>query len=132
MSTLAKETDLKGLQGQSSNNDQYVWPVKSDLKNAIYAYKAYINNGSTEKVFDQAVNKLLYAHFKKNHEISSTEEVLISEDDLKQLGLTSQEFKICMQTIGNILTALVKIDVNHANNEQRPECVFNIILSLIK
>jgi hypothetical protein len=130
MSTLKNEKDFEKIKNNSLS-EPYVWDVKADVKIAIHAYKAYINNGSTEEQFDARVKKMLHEHFKTDHAIDSTEEVLITQDDLQNLGMTLGELKICVDTIAKVLAPEVQVK-RMRPNEDSQGYEFKIILSLIK
>lgn len=113
-----------------SRHSDYIWPVSSDLKNATIAYKAYINGGSTDAFFEKEVFRYLHLHFKMNHEPLSKEEVTITEEELRNLGMESHEFQICMQTIANMLSSVVSVHMirnDHLGNDD----AFTITLSLL-
>ncbi|MES2224943.1 MAG: hypothetical protein V4478_03070 [Patescibacteria group bacterium] len=131
MSTLKTKEELDSLKNKG-REEEYEWPVKNDLKNAVYAYKAFINGGTTEHVFNKAVNNLLYNHFKKNHVLLSKEEVLITDQELAYLNMTCQEFSICMQTISNTLLGIVGIHSERAHDADPQSYAFKITLTLIK
>ncbi len=126
MSTLPKNIDIKE---HPESSIPYTWSVKDDVKNAVIAYKAYINNGTTSQQFEKAVNNLLCDHFKKNRAPFSVEKVEITEEDLKNLGMTYQEFSICMQTLSNVLVG-VKVQTKRAE-EGSFEYVFLLTLTLL-